>query len=82
MKKEELENEMLGDVVCSLENFQFAIYTGLKGPGSITATTDIYGKYKDSAQEFKDMDDLLNNFIVSGRPLKEILPMVDVSQLD
>lgn len=58
MTKEELENEMLGDVVCSLENFQFAIYTGLKGPGSITATTDIYGKYKDSAQEFKDMDDL------------------------
>ena len=45
MTKEELENEMLGDVVCSLENFQFAIYTGLKGPGSITATTDIYGKY-------------------------------------
>ena len=82
MTKEELENEMLGDVVCSLENFQFSIYTGLKGPGSITATTDIYGKYKDSAQEFKDMDDLLNNFIVSGRPLKEILPMVDVSQLD
>lgn len=26
MTKEELENEMLGDVVCSLKNFQFAIY--------------------------------------------------------
>lgn len=28
MTKEELENEMLGDVVCSLENFQFAILYG------------------------------------------------------
>ena len=26
MKKEELENEMLGYVVCSLGNLQFAIY--------------------------------------------------------
>lgn len=53
MTKEELENEMLGDVVCSLENFQFAIYTGLKGPGSITATTDIYGNTKTLLRNLK-----------------------------
>ena len=82
MTKNELQNEMLGDVVCSLPNLQFAIYTGLKGPGSITATTDIYGEHENSAQDFRNIEDLLDHFIVNGHPLKEVLPLVDVSQLD
>lgn len=69
------------DFVCDLPGIKFAVYPGLEMRNYISATTDINGDTDLPLQNFKDADALLNNFKVNGKPLKEIIPLIDITAL-
>lgn len=81
MTIKEFQSLLWDDFVCDLPGIKFAVYPGLKKENYISATTDIDGDTDLPLQNFKGMDALLTNFKVNGKPLKEIIPLIDVTAL-
>ena len=81
MTIDEFKDMLWDDFVCDLPDIKFAIYPGLEKKGYILATTDINGSTDAPLQNFKDFNDLLMYFHVNGKPLKEIIPLVDAAAL-
>ncbi|AXB81775.1 hypothetical protein ACG98G_00180 [Megasphaera hexanoica] len=81
MTIKEFQSLLWDDFVCDLPNIKFAVYPGLEKENCISATTDINGDTDLPLQNFKDFNDLLSNFFVNGKPLREIIPLIDISAL-
>lgn len=81
MTVEDLETVLWDDFICDLPDIKFSLYPGLDKFGYIAATTDIDGSTDLPLQNFKDIPDLLDNFQVNGKPLKLILPLIDMNAI-
>ena len=74
MTDKELKSYMLDDIIYDSPDLKFAIYPGIKDNYPYSATTDIYGETNEPTQDFNSFDELMDNFKIGNKALKDILP--------